>query len=198
MSADTAQKQEPAPASFAPTRREVTCVHEAGHVIVGVYLFGAIAGARVNLDGGGVVWRDETPDDKSEDIQEAARRAFADTEDLLRDVGPMPIALVNEHLAAWRNTAIFHLAGPEAERLSFGLIVSPPSADLLVAKSHCRRGAVSRAGAHFLLEHCKAEARAILQMRWPSVEAIAKALDREDELSGDEVAKLIERHPPTR
>jgi hypothetical protein len=186
------------PASFAPSRREIVCIHEAGHVIVGVYLYGSIAGARVNDGGGGVVWRDETPDDNSEGRQEAARRIFADTEDLLASVGPMPIALVHQHLGMWRSTAIFYLAGPEAERLAFGLTLSPPNGDLLVAKSHCRRGAVSRAGANLLLDHCRAEARAILQMRWPAVEAVARELDREDELTGEQVARLIEKNPPLR
>ena len=50
----------------------------------------------------------------------------------------------------------------------------------------------------FCYEHCKAEARAILQTRWPAVEAIARALDREDELDGEEVARLIAQNPPLR
>jgi hypothetical protein len=79
------QQQEAEPTSFAPTRREVTCVHEAGHAVVGVYLFGSIAGARVNLDGGGGVWRDAKPsDDKSEDRQEAARKTFPAVEAIAR------------------------------------------------------------------------------------------------------------------
>jgi hypothetical protein len=172
--------------------------HESGHAVVGVFLFGAIAGVRVNLDGGGVVWRDETPDDNSEGRQEAARRIFACTEEMLASVGPVPIRLVNQHLAMWRSNAIFFLAGPEAERLSFGLIVSPPSSDLLVAKTHCRRASVSRAGANALYEHCRLEARTILERYWRAVEAIARALDRDGELDGDAVAGLIKQNPPLR
>ena len=94
--------------------------------------------------------------------------------------------------------AIISLAGEAAERLAFGLVVSPPSSDQLSAKTFTRRCSVSRAGANLLYEHCKAEARAILQTRWPAVEAIARALDREDELDGEAVAKLIAQNPPLR
>ena len=32
------------PASTAPKQREITCVHEAGHAVVGHWLFGAVGG----------------------------------------------------------------------------------------------------------------------------------------------------------
>lgn len=192
------QQQIAAPASTAPKPREVTCTHEAGHAVAGVILFGSITGARVNANGTGHVWRGPTPsDDMSEHVQ-AARTAFSDTEDMLREVGPVPIQLVNKNLALWRSCAIFSLAGEAAERLSFGVAILPPSSDQLAAKMYTRRCCFGRAGANLLLEHCRAEARTILEKNWPSVEAIARALDREDELDGDAVAKLIERNPPLR
>ena len=184
---------EAAPVSFAPRRREITCWHEAGHAVVGVILFGSITGARIYPDGTGRVWRGSTPSGHPTECEQAARTAFSDTEDMLRGCGPMPIQLVNQHLAMWRSCAIFALAGPEAERLAFGLTISPPSSDLLSAKTYTRRGSFSRAGANLLLDHCRAESRALLQMRWPAVEAIAVALDRENELDGEAVAKLIEQ-----
>jgi hypothetical protein len=90
-----------------------------------------------------------------------------------------------------------HFAECEAaERLAFGIVVSPSSSDQLSAKMFTRRLSFSRAGANALLEHCRLEARAILQMRWPAVEAIARALDLEDELDGEAVAQLIAKNPP--
>ena len=122
-------------------------MHEAGHAVAGVVLFGAITGARVNPDGTGVVWRGKTPADDRVEYEQAAREALSDTETMLNDVGPMPIWIVNQHLAMWRNCAIFGLAGPEAERLAFGLTISerlafglsPPSSDQLHAKMYTRR-----------------------------------------------------------
>ena len=72
------------------------------------------------------------------------------------------------------------------------MLISCPRKRLL------RRCSVSRAGANALYEHCRAEARAILQMHWPAVEAIARALDIEDELDGEAVARLMAQHPPLR
>ena len=182
------------PASIAPKPREVTCVHEAGHAVVGHWLFGAVAGVRLD-SGGGVVWFDDDPppEDRSE-IQEAVRTAFTSTEDLL-ELGPMPPRFVAEHFAKWRANTIVMLAGPEAERLAFGLTLSPAKSDQLSAKMYCRRCSVSRAGANLLFDYCKAEARAILQTRWPAVEAIARALDLDDELDGETAAKLIAQNP---
>ena len=40
---------------------------------------------------------------------------------------------VNQYLAMWRNCAIFGLAGPEAERLAFGLTISERLASGLIA-----------------------------------------------------------------
>ena len=66
------------------------------------------------------------------------------------------------------------LAGQEAERLAFGVVISPANSDLFSAKMFTRRCSVSRAGANAIVEHCRPEARAILQTRWPAVEAIAR------------------------
>jgi hypothetical protein len=183
-----------APAT-APKPREITSVHEAGHAVVAHLLYGAVKGIRLD-SGGGVVWFDDPPPEDRSESEEAARTRFRDTEDMLFGVGPMPFRL--QQFAKWRSNTIVALAGPEAERLAFGLTLSPENSDQLSAKMYCRRLSVSRAGANLLFEHCKAEARAILQMRWPAVEAIARALDREDELDGNAVAKLIERNPPLR
>jgi hypothetical protein len=192
--------QQTEPASTAPRPREVTCIHEAGHCIIAVLLVGGIGGVRLNPDGnGGMMWRGPTPTPNAGPANEERwRERFADNETLLFENGPVPPAIVSQHIARWRNEAIIALAGPEAERLQFGLVVSPPNSDLLSAKMYTRRLSVSRAGANLLFEHCKAEARAILKMRWPAVEAIARALDRDDELDGEEVAKLIKRNPPLR
>jgi hypothetical protein len=184
-------------ASTAPKPREITCVHEAGHAVMAHWLFGAVAGVRLD-SGGGVVWFDDPPPEDRSEYQEAVRSAFANTEDMLHEVGPMPPRFVAKHFAKWRADTIVFLAGQEAERLAFGLTLSPAKSDLLSAKMFTRRCSVSRAGANALLEHCRLEARAILQTRWPAVEAIARALDREDELDGEAVAKLIKRNPPLR
>ena len=74
-------QHETAPASTAPKQREITCVHEAGHAVAGVVLFGSITGARVNPDGTGVVWRGKTPSDDRLEYEQAARTALSDTED---------------------------------------------------------------------------------------------------------------------
>jgi ATP-dependent Zn protease len=183
--------------STAPKPREITCTHEAGHAVVAHLLYGAVKGVRLDSDGGVVWFGDRPPEDRSE-CEEAARTRFRDTEDLLHEVGPMPPWLVSQNFAKWRNNTIIVLAGPEAERLAFGLTLSPPNSDLLSAKMYTRRLSTSRQAANLLLDHCRAEARAILQMRWPAVEAISRALDRDDELDGEEVAKLIKRNPPLR
>ena len=39
-------QQQTEPVSFAPRRREITAVHEAGHAVAGHLLFGGISGAR--------------------------------------------------------------------------------------------------------------------------------------------------------
>jgi hypothetical protein len=191
---------EAAPASVAPRPRGVTCFHESGHCVIAVLLVGAIGGVRLNPDGnGGMMWRGPTPTpDAGPANEERWRERFADNETLLFENGPIPPAIVSQHFARWRNEAIIALGGEMAERLQFGLVVSPPNSDQLSAKMFTRRLSVSRAGANLLLDHCKAEARAILQMRWPAVEAISRALDREDELDGEEVAKLIAQNPPLR
>ena len=185
-------------ASTAPKPREIMTIHEAGHAVVGVVLFGAVAGVRLD-SGGGVVWfGDPPPEDNYSEYEAAARERFRDTENMLFEVGPMPPRLVSQHFGKWRNNVVLALAGPEAERLQFGLVVSLPSSDLLSAKMYTRRLSTSRQAANFLLDYCRAEARAILQMRWPAVEAIARALDLEDELDGEAVAQLIAKNPPLR
>jgi ATP-dependent Zn protease len=192
-------QQQTAPASTAPKQREVTCTHEAGHAVVACLLVGGIGGVRLEPNGGGLVWRGPTPKpDAVPATEEKWRERFADNEDLLFVCGPVPFSIVSQHLAKWRSEAIISLAGPEAERLAFGLVVSPPSSDQLSAKTFTRRCSVSRAGANALLEHCRLEARAILKTRWPAVEPIARALDQEDELDGEEVARLIAQNPPLR
>ena len=191
-------QQQAEPASFAPKQREITCMHEAGHAVVGVYCSARLQARVLILTVAALCGATQSHRTASLNTSQAARKVFAHTEDMLASVGPVPIPVVNQNLAMWRSNAIFSLAGPEAERLSFGLIVSPPSGDLLVAKSHCRRASVSRAGANLLLDHCKAEARVLLQRYWAAVEAIAKALDRDDELDGEAVARLIAQNPPLR
>jgi hypothetical protein len=194
-----AQQSEAAPATVAPRPREVTCIHESGHCVVAVLLVGGIGGVRLEPGGGGMVWRGPTPEPDAGPVnQEKWRERFADNETLLFENGPVPFFIVSQHFAEWRSEAIIALAGEAAERLAFGLVVSPPNADQLKAKVYCRRLSVGRAGANLLFDHCKAEARAILQIRWNAVEAIARALDQEDQLDGDEVARLIERNPPLR
>jgi hypothetical protein len=177
-------QHEAAPASTAPKPREITCAHEAGHAVVAHLLYGAVAGVRLD-SGGGLVWFGDPPLEDRSEREEAARTAFADTEAMLFEVGPMPFRL--QQFGKWRSNAIVALAGQEAERLAFGLTLSPENSDQLSAKMYCRRLSVSRAGANLLYEHCKVEARAILQMRWPAVEAIARTLDLEDELDGEAV-----------
>jgi hypothetical protein len=164
---------------------------------VGHLLYGSVAGVRLDASGG-VVWFGDPPAEDSSEREEAARMAFSDTENMLHVGGPMPPWLVSQNFAKWRNNTIVVLAGPEAERLAFGLTLSPPNSDLLSAKMYTRRLSTSRQAANLLLDHCRAEARAILQMRWPAVEAISRALDREDELDGEAVAKLIAQNPPLR
>jgi hypothetical protein len=194
-----AQQSEAAPESFAPSRRAICCVHESGHAVTGRLLFGGISGARINPDGTGVVWRGETPDPDSTSAHEKkSREQFADNENLLSEGGPIPFSIVSQHIAMWRAKAIFFLAGEAAERLAFGLVVSPPNSDQLDAKVFTRRCSVGRAGANLLLDHCRAESRALLQRHWPAVEAIARALDREGELDGEAVARLIAQNPPLR
>lgn len=195
MSTDA--QPEAAPASTAPKQREINCAHEASHAVVAHLLYGGIAGVRVGPSGGSV-WFGDAPSEDQTAFEEAARTEFTDTENMLHHGGPMPPWLVAQHFGKWRANAIVALSGPEGERLAFGLTLSPPNSDLLSAKMFTRRLSTSRAAANLLLDYCRAEARAILQMRWPAVEAIARALDREDELSGDEVARLIERNPPLR
>jgi hypothetical protein len=166
-------------ASFAPKQREITAWHEAGHAVAGVLLFGSITGARINADGTGIVWRGTTPSSDTSEHEQATRAAVSDTETMLRDVGPMPIALANQNLVLSRNCAVFALAGPEAERLQFGLTLSPPSADLVAAKMHTRRGSFGRAGADSLLSHCRAEARWLLQTPGlPSKRSHARSMNR--------------------
>lgn len=186
------------PVSTAPKQREITATHEAGHAVAGVVLFGSIDGARINPDGSGYVWRGKPSSDNTSEYEQAARGKFSATEDMLRDVGPMPIKLVNQNLALWRSSAIFSLAGPEAERLEFGLTLSPPNSDQLAAKMYCRRCSVGRAGANALYEHCRLEARTILEKNWRAVEAVARALSLsiDDQLDGEEVAQLIKRNAP--
>ena len=187
------------PTSTAPRQREVTCFHEAGHCATAVLLVGGIGGVRINPDGGGLMWRGPTPEPNAVPAHEEKwREKFSDNENLLFVCGPVPPAIVSQHIARWRNETIIALGGEAAERLAFGVVISPPNSDQLSAKTFTRRCSFSRAGANLLLDHCRAEARAILQMRWPAVEAIARALDLEDELDGEEVAKLIERNPPLR
>jgi hypothetical protein len=197
--AERMSQQQTAPASTAPKPREVTCFHEAGHCVVAVLLVGGIGGVRLEPEGGGMMWRGPTPKpDALRANEEKWREKFSDNETLLFEGGPIPFSIVSQHFATWRTEAIISLAGEAAERLAFGIVVSPSSSDQLSAKTFTRRCSVSRAGANLLFDHCKAEARAILQMRWPAVEGIARALDRDDELDGDEVARLIERNPPPR
>lgn len=186
---------ETAPASVAPKPREIVAIHEAGHAVVAFLLYGAVAGVRLDR-GGGVVWFGDPPSEDRSEREAAARTLFRDTEDLLFGVGPIPFRF--QQFGKWRSNTIVALAGHEAERLAFGLTLSPENSDQLSAKMYCRRLSVSRAGANLLFDHCKAEARAILQMRWPAVENISRALDEEDELSGEDVARLIEQNPPLR
>ena len=197
MSANASQQQIE-PASFAPKQREVTAVHEAGHAVVGHLVFGGISGARINPDGTGIVWRGSTPEANISAHEKKSREEFSDNENLLFEGGPIPFSIVNQHIAHWRARAIFALAGEAAERLSFGLVVSPPNSDQLDAKVFTRRCSVGRAGANLLLDHCRAEARTILQRHWAAVEAIARALDRDGELDGEAVGRLIAQNPPLR
>ena len=160
-----------------------------------------IGGVRINPDGTGVVWRGKTPnpDDRIERLRKNGASDLATTRTCCLYAGRFRSAIVSQHIGEWRNEAIISLAGPEAERLAFGLrwcrrripISCPRKRSLAAAR-------LSRAGANLLLDHCKAEARAILQMRWPAVEAIARALDLEDELDGEAVARLMAQHPPLR
>jgi hypothetical protein len=193
-------QQEATPASFAPRQREVTCFHEAGHCVVAVLLVGSIGGVRLEPGGGGMMWRGATPKaDALRANEEQWRERFADNEDLLFTCGPVPPSIVSQHIAKWRNEAIISVAGPECERLAFGLTLSrESSSDLLSAKTFTRRCSFGRAGANLLLDHCRAEARAILQRHWFAVEAIARALDRDSELDGDAVARLIKQNPALR
>ena len=156
------------------------------HCVIAVLLVGGVGGVRLEPGGGGMMWRGPTPKPDAGPANEAKwRERFADNETLLFENGPVPFAIVNENFARWRNEALISLGGLAAERLAFGLVVSPPNSDQLSAKVYCRRCSVGRAGANLLYSHCEAEARAILQMRWPAVEAIARALDRDGELSGE-------------
>ena len=142
-------------ASTAPKQREITCFHEAGHAVVGHWLFGAVAGVRLD-SGGGVVWFDDPPpEDRSEYPRRQCARRLASTEDILFELGPMPPRIVAKHFAKWRANTIISLAGPEAERLAFGLTLSPAKFDQLSAKMFTRRCSVSRAGANLLFEHCQ-------------------------------------------
>jgi Peptidase M50B-like len=191
-------QHEVAPASFAPRRREVTCFHEAGHCVIAVLLVGSIGGVRINPDGSGMMWRGPTPKaDAGPANEERWRERFAGNETLLFENGPVPAAIVNQHFAAWRNEAIIALGGQIAERLAFGVVVSLPNSDQLSAKTFTRRCSVGRAGANALLAHCASEARTLLEKYWAAVEAVAKLLDREGELDGETVARLIaETRPP--
>jgi hypothetical protein len=171
--------------------------HESGHAVVAQLLYGAVAGVRLDSGGGTVWFGDPPPEDDKDASQQAAREQFSDTENMLHDCGPMPFRLITENFAKWRNNAVVALAGPECERLQFGLTLLPPSStDLLSAKMFTRRLSVSRGGANALLESCRLEARAILQRYWRACEAIARELDREDEIDGETVAKLIAQNPP--
>ena len=103
-----------APASTAPKPREVTCFHEAGHGVTGVVLFGGITGARINPDGTGLVWRGPTPKpDANPKHEEKWREKFSDNENMLFEIGPIPPAIVSQHIAQWRNEAIIALGWSE-------------------------------------------------------------------------------------
>jgi hypothetical protein len=117
-----------APASTAPKPREVTCVHEAGHCVTAVLLVGSIGGVRLEPNGGGMIWRGPTPNaDALRANEKQWREKFSDNETLLFECGPIPFAIVNQHFAQWRADAIISLAGEAAERLAFGVVVSPPA-----------------------------------------------------------------------
>ena len=155
---------------------------------------------RINPDGSGLMWRGPTPEPDADPAHEEKwREKFSDNENLLFEMrADSACNRKPAHRASGATKRSFRLAGEAAERLAFGVVISPPNSDQLSAKTFTRRCSVSRAGANLLFDHCKAEARAILQMRWPAVEAIARALDREDELDGEAVARLIAQNPPLR
>ena len=95
--------------------------------------------------------------------------------------------------------AIISLAGPEAERLAFGLTLSPPNSDMLSAKNIPVAAFDFASGANLAARSLPSPRHVrSLQMHWSAVEAIARALDLDDELSGEEVARLIEQNPPLR
>ena len=129
--------QHEAPASTAPKPREILSTHEAGHAVVTFLLYGAVAGVRLD-GGGGVVWfGDPPPEDRSENPRRRHARGFAI---------PRTCCLVSarcssrlQQFAKWRNNTIVALTGQEAERLAFGLVVSPENSDQLSAKMYCRR-----------------------------------------------------------
>ena len=83
------------------------------------------------------MWRGPKPNpDAIRMNDEKWRERYSDNENLLFECGPIPVAIVNQHFAKWRADAIISLAGPEAERLAFGLVVSPPNSDMLSAKTY--------------------------------------------------------------
>ena len=145
--------------------------------------------------------REEPPGGKR-----AYRRLLRKAEDRLADVntmtaqvGPIPPAIAAKNIADCRARAAISMAGLLAERLIFGLEMTPRmgSADVVEATSLCRRATYSRAGAIALLKYVEIDTRVLLERHRTALLAIACELEAKGKLTGAEVAKLVVEHPPS-
>ena len=192
------------PQRVSPSPRQVVAVHEAAHALAAELLYpGTISGVKIHPGGGGCVWTREEPPGGKRAYHRQLRKAedrLADVTTMTAQVGPIPPAIAAKNIAGCRAQAVISLAGLLAERLIFGLEITPRmgSADVVEATSLCRRATYSRAGSIALLKYVEIDTRVLLERHRAALLAIACELEAKGKLTGDEVATLVALHPPLR
>jgi hypothetical protein len=178
-------------------------VHEGSHALAIELLYpGTIAGVKIHPGGGGCVWtaREEPPGGKRA-YRRLLRRAedrLADVSTMTAQVGPIPPAIAAKNIADCRARAAISMAGLLAERLIFGLELTPRmgSADVVEATSLCRRATYSRAGAIALAKYIEIDIKVLLERHRTALLAIACELEAKGKLTGQQVADLVAANPP--
>ena len=168
-------------------------VHEAAHAVVGRF-----SGFQIHLATiapsryfGGQVRASEVEPDSPEDIVADASARCAQALDLLPapgesrdDIGPW--------LAHVQCRVIELVAGREGERIA-GIESNPETAatDFALARIYAATICLSAGAVAAFLDYCKIEARALLRAHWPSLQAVARALEEHQTLGGAEIDAII-------
>jgi hypothetical protein len=179
-------------------------VHEAAHALAAELFYpGTLVGVKIHPGGGGCVWTagEEPPGGKRayRRLRRNAEDRLADVNTMTAQVGPIPPAIAAKNIADCRARAAISMAGLLAERLIFGLELTPRlgSADVVEATSLCRRATYSRAGSIALLKYVEIDTKVLLERHRTALLAIACELEVKGKLTGAEVAKLVVEHPPS-